>query len=162
MVRATETKVSALVYVVAILVLHLLPVPLDAVGVRAGCTLSARLLHPFFHASLLHCLVNGWALLSVVFIYEPSLVRLLVCYGIAVSFPASLFGCATPTVGASGVIFALLGSLSFSVRRRWYWQAWWAFFLGLGFVLPTTNGWVHLYCYVLGVAIGFLCKPVRR
>lgn len=161
MVRREKAKISALVYVAVILLLCFVRVPPEEVGICRGCTVSARLLYPFFHAGFLHMAVNAWCLLSVVFIYDVPLRSIVGAYVIAVSFPAGLFACTVPTVGASGVVYALLGRLSFSVRRKLYWQAWWAFFIGIGFLFGGMNAWLHLYCYLLGVLVGFLNMPVR-
>lgn len=156
MVRTEKTKVAALSYVVLAGLLFLLPVPAEKVGVCAGCSLWVRLVYPFFHANLLHYIVNCWALLSVVFIYDIAPSRLLACYVAAVLVPVGLLGLHVPTVGFSGVLYALFGSLSFSVRKKWLWQLWWAAFIALGFTAVATNGWIHLWCYAIGIIIAVL------
>lgn len=133
-----------------------------AVGIYAGCPLRCRLLYPFFHANLLHAALNAWALLSIVFIYDVSVWRMLLAYVVAVSAPVGLMGLSAPTVGLSGAVYFLFGSLSFEVGRKWYWQAWMLFYLGIGFLFPNTNAWLHLYCYITGLAIALLNKPIER
>ena len=137
-------------------VLFLLPIPMESVGIRAGCPFWVRLVYPFFHANILHYAVNSWALLSVVFIYDITPSRLLTCYVVAALVPVGLLELTVPTVGFSGVLYALFGSLSFSVRKKWLWQIWWAMFIALGFTSVATNGWIHLWCYALGVVIAVL------
>lgn len=130
------------------------------VGIYSGCGLSCCLLYPFYHANLLHAILNAWCLLSVVFIYDTSLWRLVIAYIIAVSVPSFCLS-DIPTVGLSGVVFALFGSISFEVERKAYYQLWMLAYLVVGFLFPNTNAWVHLYCYIAGVAIALLNKPVK-
>ena len=49
----------------------------EVVGVYVGCDLYGRILYPFFHANLLHATLNAWCLLSIVFIYDIKIWRLL-------------------------------------------------------------------------------------
>lgn len=160
MVRGEVQKAAALVYVVAAACLLLTGAAADDVGLRAGCTVRARLAYPLFHANVFHYAVNAWCLLTLVFGYGVPGWLLLVSYAVAVTAPA--FGAAVPTVGLSGVLYCLFGSLSFKVRRRWVWQAWWVVPLASGFLYPQVNARLHLYCYLCGVLIGLLNKPVRR
>lgn len=132
----------------------------SAVGVFSGCGLCSRLRYPFFHAGLLHAALNSWCLLSVVFIYEISLLRLVLAYCIAVSAP-SLCLSDIPTVGLSGLVFALFGSISFEVERKAYYQLWMIAYLIIGFFFTNTNAWVHLYCYLAGCAAALINKPVK-
>lgn len=132
------------------------------VGIYSGCPLPGRMLYPFFHANWLHVCLNVWCLWSIVFLYDIRAGRLLAAYLVATTFPAGLF-CKwnEPTVGLSGVIFFLFGRLSFEVLRKWYWQAWMSGYLLLGFCFPNTNAWLHLYCYVIGLLIAFLNRPIK-
>ena len=161
MVRAKEAKISALVYVAAAIAICFFDVPLEKVGICKGCALGPRLLHPFFHASFLHAIVNGWVLLSLVFIFDTTFIELLLAYVAAVTVPVSLLGITIPTVGASGAIYFLCGYHSWRNRNKWKWHAWWAFFIGIGFFFPASNALLHLWCYAVGVAVGFLNTPLK-
>ena len=156
MVRTKETKIAALVYVALAGLLLLVPVPLEKVGISAGCPFWARLTYPFFHANFLHFVINCWALLSVVFVYDISPGRMLACYLASTLFPVNLLDITVPTVGCSGVLYALFGSLSFSVQRKWTWQAWWIGFIVVGFFIGGVNSWVHSWCYALGFVVALL------
>lgn len=160
MVRTKETKIAALSYVVLASCLMLVHVPLEEVGIYAGCPFWSRLVYPLFHANWLHLAVNCWALLSVVFLYDITPGRMLTCWAASALVPVRLLGLTVPTVGLSGVLYALFGSLSLSVQRKWLWQGWWAVFLVLGFIMPSVNGWVHLWCYALGVVVAVLNMEV--
>lgn len=137
-----------------------------AVGIYTGCGLGCRMLYPFYHANVLHATLNAWCLLSVIFIYDISLWRLAFAYIIAISFPVDALACLgvevlDPTVGLSGVVFALFGSISFEVQRKAYYQLWMLAYLVAGFLFPNTNALVHLYCYMAGGAVALLNKPVK-
>ena len=150
----------------------------SAVGIFTGCGLGCRMLYPFYHANLLHATLNAWCLLSVIFIYDISLWRFTLAYIIAVgvpsfclsiiaiSFPVDALACLgvevlDPTVGLSGVVFAIFGSISFEVQRKAYYQLWMLAYLVAGFFFPNTNALVHLYCYLAGGAVALLNKPVK-
>ena len=132
----------------------------SAVGIYTGCGLGCRMLYPFYHANLLHATLNAWCLLSVIFIYDISLWRFTLAYIIAVGVPSFCLS-GIPTVGLSGVVFALFGSISFEVQRKAYYQLWMLAYLVAGFFFPNTNALVHLYCYMAGGAVALLNKPVK-
>lgn len=154
-------KVSALIVALLVLVLALQGThDWSVVGIYPGCRLSCRVLYPFYHAGLLHALLNAWCLLSITFIHDITLWRLSLAYVIATTIP-SLCLSHTPTVGLSGLVFVLFGSISFEVGRKLYYQSWMLLYLIVGFLLPGTNAWVHLYCYAAGVAVALLNKPIK-
>lgn len=159
--KVSFAKFTALVISVFVFGIALLDVQdWSAVGVYKGCPLLSRLLYSFFHANLLHAALNAWCLLSVVFIYSISVWRVLSAFIIAVAVPACCLS-VTPTVGMSGIVFVLFGSISFEVLRKSYYQLWMLAYIVLGFIFPNTNAWVHLYCYLAGLIIAFLNKPVK-
>ena len=161
------TKTATLIISAIIIILQLFYSPnWEYVGIYTDCKLIGRFLYPFFHANLIHCCLNIWCLLSIIFIYDVSFFRLIVAYIIAITFPINIFGqfldnMNIPTVGLSAVVFFLFGSISFEVSRKWYYQSWMVFYIILGFVFPKTNGWLHLYAYVLGLFFALLNKPIK-
>lgn len=167
MVRRKEAQIAALVYVAVAVILRFVPVPVEAVGIFPGAPFVHRFLYPFFHASWWHCLINAWVLLSIVFLYDIDIVMMFGAFIVAASFPYNglsfLYASPVlPTVGMSGVCYALLGRYSLLVRRKLYYQCWWLFFIGLGFLSPNSNAWLHLYCYLVGVVLSFLNKPIGQ
>lgn len=162
MVGRKAEKIAALL--TAVVVICLAAGGVDdwhAVGIYAGCELRGRVLYPFFHTGMLHAVLNAWCWLGVVFIYDIRMWRLLAAYLIAVAVPAGAFGMTVPTVGLSGVVFALFGAISFEVARRWHYQAWMATYLAVGFLFPGTNAWLHLHCYAMGLLVALLNKPIK-
>jgi membrane associated rhomboid family serine protease len=160
-------KVTAFVIALLVTVLSFLQVAdWHSVGIYSHCHLSARLAYPFFHANLFHALLNAWCLLSMVFIYKVSLLRMLFAYTVAVTMPVDTLGAFlpfnNPTVGLSGVVYVLFGTISFEVARKRYFQCWMLFYIAVGFFFPNTNAWLHLYCYLFGFIAALLNKPINR
>jgi membrane associated rhomboid family serine protease len=149
------------------------PAGLSSVALAPDCTVYARLLYPFFHASLLHAVLNCWTLLVIVFYYNIGIGALLLSYLVAVTVPCSVCGygiATTPTVGLSSVIFCLLGIIPWRVKRKLYYHSWIAGIIAMGFCLPSLlahcglptaspNNLLHIYCYVVGLMVGFLNAP---
>ncbi len=154
-------KIAALIILLLIVCFTLCDVDdWNSVGIYLGCDFSHRLIYPFFHANFLHAALNLWCFLSVIFLYDTSIWRLVLAYFIAGTIPSACLSC-IPTVGLSGVVFALFGSISFEVQRKAYYQLCMLAYLVAGFLFPNTNALVHLYCYLAGGAVALLNKPVK-
>lgn len=177
MVRREKTKATALVVSAICIIISAVQYVvlsrqqsaqlLQHVGIMSGCTLLARLAYSFFHAGIVHCLVNCWCMLSVVFIYPLSLSRLLIAYAVAVTYP---FATDTPTVGLSAVCFCLLGQVSWLTRSKLFFHLWIAGFIAFTYLLPFIflhygitiafpDNTLHIYSYVVGLMVGFLYSP---
>ena len=131
------------------------------IALYTGCSIFNRLAYSFFHVNIFHALLNVWCLLSITFRYNLSWVHFMVAYIIAVCYP-TLFLEGQPIVGFSGVCFALLGMLSFRVARRLYFQlVIWVNIL-LGFIVPGIAGFLHLYCFVVGVVVALVSTPIEQ
>lgn len=178
MVRNEKEKAAALILTVACIILYLVQVStgqpaLSEVGISRDCTILARLTYSFFHASMLHCIVNCWCLLSVVFAYRLSLWSLLLAYATAVLYPIDTVSYAftqTTTVGLSAVCFSLLGQIAFQVQRKLYFHLCILTFISFGYIIPwgcslcgisvvAPNNLLHIYSYVVGLLVGFLNSP---
>lgn len=159
-------KASAVVIALLVTVLSFFHIAgWHSVGIYAHCPLAGRFLYPFFHSGVFHASLNAWCLLSVVFSYGVSFRRMLVAYLLAVTVPVDTLGGLlpfdNPTVGLSGVVYVLFGSISFEVLRKRYYQCWMLFYIGIGFFMPNTNAWLHLYCYLCGFVVALLNKPIH-
>lgn len=132
----------------------------NVVGITVDCGIIQRLGYSFFHASILHALINAWCFISILFIYDVTWWRIAVAYFIAVAAPDVVLS-STPTVGLSAVCFALLGLIAFMVNRKIYYNGCMALYIALGFLFPFVNGWLHLYSYVAGLFVGFLTMPIQ-
>lgn len=133
-------------------------IPNETVGIAGGCGWYCHFTYQFFHASWLHLAVNCWALLCLVFYYETPMKDLAIAFVSSASVPTSLIPSpeGVVTIGVSGVVFALMGMLAFSVRRRVFYNAWIIGFIVLGFFFKSCNSWLHLYCYAAGFAVALL------
>lgn len=137
-----------------------------SVGIYANCPVSCRLSYPFFHANALHAILNVWCFLVLVFTYDISYWRLILAYVIATTIPVDTLGTFlpmnNPTVGLSGVVYVLMGSISCEVMRKRYYQVWMCFYIAMGFLFPNTNAWIHLYCYLFGIIYALLNCPIKK
>lgn len=169
MVREASAKAASLALSAGVMLIYMVGVCPDEYGLAAGSPILCRATFHLFHASFLHVALNAWVFLSVVFLFDISLVQIITGFVVASLFPINalhdLMPCADtlllPTIGLSGVCYALMGRISFMVARKWYYQGWMAFYIGVGFLFPNVNGWIHLYCYLAGVLLGYINKPTK-
>lgn len=114
-----------------------------------GGGLIGHLLYPLSHANIFHLLAN---LLCLWMIY----CRLHLLPAFAVAVVCSFLPCfvAEPTMGFSGVLFAILGISWGRVHRfkDMLWRNKW--FLVIPMFIPHVNGFIHLYCLVGGYFVG--------
>ena len=144
--------------------------------------LLCRLAYPFIHAHPLHAAVNGWVLLQLSFRTPLTLRRLLLAFVVAWSCPAfiavwptagtdlfvgtsaivdpsamtALTAGPSTVVGLSGVLYALFGMLMPRVANRLRYNAIVALWLVAGQCATSVAVGLHLYCYLLGILLGFL------
>lgn len=110
----------------------------------------------FQHASFLHLAINclsflvSWIILSRIFKRWFILPALLI--GFAVSF-IPLCEYSLPTVGISGVVYAMVGMMipyhRFKKAYLFYLSI--AISLIVSYFLKNTNFWLHLFCFISGV-----------
>ena len=131
----------------------------------------------FLHGGFLHLLFNGWALIQLGGLFERWIGsgRLVLTYfatGICASLASVLFT-DSPSVGASGAIFGLLGALiSFLLRRRSRLAAggksilsqlvfWAGLNLFLGASMPMIDNYAHVGGLLAGLLAGLLLNERR-
>lgn len=159
--RKTE-KITCLAVAVIVLAMSLLHVAdWHTVGIYPHCPFYCRLTYSFFHANILHAVLNCWCLVAVMFIYDITIPRLITAFVIAASYPVGITHAVQPTIGLSAIIYALFGSISFSVEHKLKYQLWMLFYVLLGFAMPQTNALIHLYCYLCGFIVALLNKPIK-
>lgn len=164
------TKVFALALSVIMLALAFTPFDPKVVGLYSHAPITPHdlitlrpqnLTYHFFHANIIHWLINAWCFLSCVFLADVSFRKLCLAYLIACSAPALS---ATPTIGFSGVCFALLGVVMWqSANKRYY-----NMIIGVSVLLTVVlcpkavNNFLHLYCYILGAVSVPVFSKLRR
>ena len=110
--------------------------------------LSALFYH-FFHVNIFHAVMNAWCLLGIAFYYNTSLREYLWAFAIASSFPACL--CLTPSVGLSGMLYALMGLVYFRVLHKLYFLACIVGSNAIAFFVGGFGIEVHAYCFLSAV-----------
>ena len=126
----------------------------------------------YLHGSLLHLVFNVSALRSIgkisIAIFAPSRFFLIYFLGGAASMAVSSVAGIPLTLGASGAICALIGSMSYDD-----WRAnkgnlkmriasvgiWVAFIAAIGLALPNVNNWAHAVGFASGFFLGFCFWP---
>ena len=126
----------------------------------------------YLHGSLLHLVFNIMALRSVgkitIAIFAPSRFFLIYFLGGATAMAASSVAGIPLTLGASGAICALIGSMSYddwrahkgNLKMRIASVGIWVVFIAvIGLVLPNVNNWAHAVGFVSGFLLGFCFWP---
>jgi rhomboid protease GluP len=126
----------------------------------------------YLHGSLLHLAFNMSALNSVgkinMEIYAPSRFFLIYCLGGIISMAVSSLAGIHLTLGASGAVCALIGSMSYddwrshkgNLKMRIASIGVWVFLIALiGLILPAVNNWAHAAGYFSGFFLGFCFWP---
>lgn len=153
MLRRKKTKIAALLLSLAMAVFAFAPVPPEDVGVYAGCHVWGRLTYHFFHAGIVHLLLNLWCFLSCVFLADVSAGALAAAFAVACSVPVLS---PVPTVGLSGVCYALLGFIMLKAVDKIRYNVYILFSILLPvLILPhAVNSVVHAWCYAVAAAAG--------
>ena len=123
----------------------------------------------YLHGSLLHLLFNVSALRTVgkinIEIYAPSRFFLIYFLGGVFSMAVSSLAGIPLTLGASGAICALIGSMSYdewraskgNLKKRIASVGIWVALIAItGLVLPNVNNWAHAVGFVSGFLLGSL------
>lgn len=154
MVRRKKTKITALVLALALILIYAFA---DGyIGWNSSSPSYARWTYQFFHASWLHVLLNSWSFISAVFLFDLSFNRILIAYIISSCMPSPEL----PTIGFSGVCFALFGMASFLSSRKIEFNFWILIYILVGCFF-NANVLLHLYCYLAGLLVGWLNSPVK-
>lgn len=110
---------------------------------------SGHFLYPLSHANIWHLLANLLCLWMI-----KADMHLLTCYVIAVL--CSFIPCfvSEPTMGFSGILFAMVGISWGRVHRLkdMVWRNKW--FLIIPIFIPHVNAFIHLYCMIGGYLFG--------
>lgn len=127
---------------------------------KLGLDTAGRFLYPFCHVNVYHLLANLWVLFIVARSdFKDYWYNYIIAYAICITAPAS----GVLTMGLSGLVYALLGQLSWQALYKWKYHAYTLAFISLGLLFPTKiNNLLHIYCYAMGVGAGILVYEHRR
>lgn len=153
MLRRKKTKIAALLLSFTLFLLLLLPVSPQDVGIYQGCGVTNRLTYHFFHANILHLVLNVWCFLSCVFLADASLSVIVTSFIIACTVPVFT---PVPTVGFSGICFAILGFIMWQAKNKFSYNISIISCIALPLMLlpHAVNSLLHAYCYTTAVIIG--------
>lgn len=156
MLRRKKTKIASLLLIVLMIILMFAPVSLYDVGVYRHCPIINRLTYNFFHANGVHLALNAWCFLSCIFLADVPASVLIASFIIACTVPVYSD---IPTIGLSGVCFALLGFIMLKVKNKVNYNI----YIAISIILPTVlldsvNNLVHAYCYIVAVIVGLIFK----
>lgn len=168
MLRRKKTKVAALLLSLAMFILLFTDVSPYDVGIYAHACASqyshlayqpylSHFTYSFFHANALHLILNVWCFLSCVFLADISAGKLLAAYIIACTAP--VFS-PVPTIGFSGVCFAMLGFIQWQSRNKLSYNVSVISCIVLPLLLlpHSVNSLLHAYCYASAIIVGLLSQ----
>lgn len=115
--------------------------------------------YQFLHVSMWHLAINLWSMWTLTTTYKIRIWHLITAYLISAS---PFFYGDIPTVGLSGMCFALMGVIWYQVLRVKLYHIWIVGFILVGYLFPASNAKLHLYCYAIGFIIGWLNRPVKH
>ena len=152
-----KAKIKTSVYVSLILLAcFLLPIAPQRMGVSVSSPWWTHLSFLFFHAGFIHFLANAYAFY---YFYSTWLFRRCTLpISIFIAILSSFLAVSTaPTVGFSGVVFALIGiNGAYYTSRSYFISS--GIILAIGLLLPFINGLMHLLCFILGFIAAYLYK----
>jgi membrane associated rhomboid family serine protease len=161
MVRNEKAKTAALILSALIFLL----LPFDARGIYNGASIIDRCLYPLFHVNIFHAFLNVWCLLSIVFYFRVSLGQILLSYAIAVMYPVDTISLLTsitaPTVGISGVCYALIGMTFYQFSDKIFFAFTTAALFLLGHLLGASNNVLHIYTLAGGLLTNSLWRYIK-
>lgn len=132
---------------------------IEDVYLASGVPWWHRVTYMFGHANIVHLGVNVWSLLYIVFLFRVGLWMLLLGMLSASLVPIAFVS--VPTVGLSGVIFFLLGSITSAVRGKPRYLANNLVLIIFGSFLPNIAWGIHLWCFGCGILYS-LCVWMRK
>lgn len=125
-----------------------------------GKSLWRCFVYQMCHCNIWHLLCNMWCVYMISrSSYRTGLRRCIYAYLIS----ALLVIASVPTEGLSGVIFALLGMMSWQASRIRIYHAVSLACIGFGLLFAgSINVYLHLSCYLAGIAVEMLHYPWKQ
>ena len=139
-------KIEIIAFGIACAVMLMLGIDAMLVGIYDGCRWHQHLTYQFFHANIFHLAVNLYVVWLCVTRFKLSQRQMLMCFIISAMVPATL---PMPTIGASGIVYAMLGIINTMVAKKLRFAMWIAVYIAIS-ALFNCNWSIHLCCYALG------------
>lgn len=139
-------KVEIIAFGIVCAVMLMLGIDAMLVGIYDGCRWYQHLTYQFFHANIFHLAINLYVMWLCVTRFKLSQRQMLMCFIISALTPATL---SMPTIGASGIVYAMLGIINTMVAKKLRYAMWIAVYIAIS-ALFNCNWSIHLCCYALG------------
>ena len=139
-------KIEIIAFGIVCAVMLMLGIDAMLVGIYDGCRWHQHLTYQFFHANIFHLAVNLYVMWLCVTRFKLSQRQMLMCFIISAMVPATL---PMPTIGASGIVYAMLGIINTMVAKKLRFAMWIAVYIAIS-TLFNCNWSIHLCCYALG------------
>lgn len=139
-------KVEIIAFGIVCAVMLMLGIDAMLVGIYDGCRWYQHLTYQFFHANIFHLVINLYVMWLCITRFKLSQRQMLMCFIISALPPATL---PIPTIGASGIVYAMLGIINTMVVKKLRFAMWIAAYIATS-ALFNCNWSIHLCCYALG------------
>ena len=139
-------KIEIIAFGIVCAVMLMLGIDAMLVGIYDGCRWHQHLTYQFFHANIFHLAANLYVMWLCITRFKLSQWQMLMCFIISAMAPATL---PMPTIGASGIVYAMLGIINTMVVEKLRFAMWIAVYIAIS-ALFNCNWSIHLCCYALG------------
>lgn len=153
-------KTAVLIIVALTVAIQICPLQTSAYGISLTSPMWSRLVYHFFHASWLHLLLNAYVLLVLAFKLDLRMYELPLSYLIASIVPLCCVT-AMPTVGLSGMIYALLGMRTMRSSNPMAVIANIVLITALSVFMSHIAWKLHAFSYVCGLILSILVTPLQ-
>lgn len=135
-----------------LIALYMYGIP-DTYGLSKESLPATRITYLFVHGGVMHLLVNVYSLLTLAFICDSKIWHFVVSMIIAITIP--VFN-DVPMIGISTVIYAMTGIIVMGSNRWWWFVLINLLIIGASTMMTGIAFTAHLYCFALGMLVGFL------
>lgn len=125
-------------------------------GFSSGGNILYHFTYIFCHANIFHCLCNLFVLWGIKNKFD-----MIGSYAVGVAGSFLPMYVSAPTVGMSGMLFAMFGMMWGKTGKLLESMKTALPILLLMMLIPNINGLLHLYCYVIGFFLTYSFKVYR-
>ena len=152
------TKVEIVCFAVVCAVTMFISANPYAIGVYNGCQWYQHLTYQFFHTSIFHLGANIYVMWFCTTRFALKQWQLLMCLIISMLTPPIY---TMPTIGASGIVYAMLGMINAIVLKKLRFASWIALYITISAFL-NCNWVIHLLCFILGFITNYIVDLWKR
>lgn len=160
MEKSEKTKILGFALAALIIVMSLFDIDVSIFALSADNYPVGNITYHFFHVNAFHAIANAWCLLGLVFLYNVRTSDLIIAFSVAASFPIQL--CSAPSVGLSGLLYALMGLVFPNVRNQLCFLACIFSWNCVALVVGGFGVEVHAYCFAVALLNWYLYKWIFK